>query len=44
MASVFKVLLAFLHKLHCIGDYVKRLARRWPLFLVFRVRDSGLSE
>ncbi|KAI0253106.1 hypothetical protein BJV78DRAFT_241413 [Lactifluus subvellereus] len=35
MASVLKVLLAFLHKLHSSANYIKRFPRRLALFLGF---------
>ncbi|KAI0253074.1 hypothetical protein BJV78DRAFT_238777 [Lactifluus subvellereus] len=35
MASVLKVLLAFLHKLYSSGNYIKRFSWRFVLFLAF---------
>jgi hypothetical protein len=42
MASVLKVLFAFLHKLCLSGNYIKRFAGRWALFLAFLARRLSL--
>jgi hypothetical protein len=42
MASVLKVLFVFLHKFGLSGNYIKRFAGRWPLFLAFLARRLSL--